>query len=277
MMPMPERRRLALDIRQRFIRGSGDAVIIVAHPSEARRGSAAESGKCAGNDTNKQSECFVVDRKLLASLSKALHQQLYDEIGNALDGFISVRDVDGVIMERFLSWAYDGDYDLAELTTAEALLAHIRVYRLADEFQTRRLKEYAWEEAEALLRSLKDLRAVAAQDRENLCNHITQCARTCFTELIWDLTELKSLVNVARTAQQVPSPTAAQRVTKKDNLNEVCCVYLAQFMAYNLSHFRELSAFAELVQSCWAFAQILLHLLGPACSPPWSSGILNHF
>ncbi|KAF8452954.1 hypothetical protein BDZ91DRAFT_853279 [Kalaharituber pfeilii] len=191
----------------------------------------------------KKSE-FYVHRDLLASLSPELDKHVNNNMKEGLEGVMELSDVDDPTMKAFLVWAYTKDYTPPLPKSTSALLQHIKLYALADRFNTSILKDLAYSKITAYLSHVG-----MVSDEEDVSAILF--AITYAFENLPCTTENKTSL--------APNAVPSEKLLK----------YLAQYTAWSLDVFRGNSEFGSLLHQYPDLATALVMLSHAAATPPW--------
>ncbi|KAF8459931.1 hypothetical protein BDZ91DRAFT_685127 [Kalaharituber pfeilii] len=190
---------------------------------------------------------FYVHKSLLASLSAELDKHVNNEMREGTQGVMELSEVDEATMTAFLQWAYKDEYTTDNPKAASALLAHTKIYVLADRFNTVPLKDLSYNKITALL---ADLGMVAATDDVEA---VMTAVSYAFGNLPFS----------SFSSSSITAPT--ERLLK----------YFAQYTSWALDVFRAKPEFCSLLEHSSDFAKALVTNSRSAATPPWISTIIE--
>ncbi|KAF8459924.1 hypothetical protein BDZ91DRAFT_740596 [Kalaharituber pfeilii] len=186
---------------------------------------------------------FYVHRSVLASLSAELDKHVNNDMKEGTQGVMELSDVDRVTMTAFLGWAYrftDG-YTIENPNAASALLAHTKMYVLADRFNIVSLKGLAYNNITALL------------------VNIGMVTNTGNVEAV--------MAAVSYAFGNLPFRSFSSSSTAAPE--EQLLKYFAQYVSWALDTFRANPEFHSLLEHSSDFAKALISHSRSAISPPW--------
>lgn len=160
---------------------------------------------------------FFVHKDLIAPLSVELQNHISNDMQEGRSNTLVLKGVSEGTVERFLKWAYTGDYDTATIPkeTLSILTIHGELYVLAERFNVATLKHLTYRKITAEVDSLK------------------------YPDEAADLEKMKELLGLTLYAfEHLPVTSPAEKLLD----------YLVRYIAWALDPFRECELLWELMR-----------------------------
>ncbi|KAI5805660.1 hypothetical protein DFH27DRAFT_600130 [Peziza echinospora] len=208
-------------------------------------------------DAATENPSLYIHKALLGSLSVELSKHIDNDMKEGRENTMILNEVDKQTLVRFIEWAYTREYQCN--VHGSRLLAHIKVYVLADRFNVKALKTLAYSKATSLLVQVGEVK----KDQLTAISSILYAMRYAFENLpsrgMFDNVHL------------IPSPISevSENNTQSKSQDNIL-LYLGQYAAWVLDALKPQRDFRQLIEDNVEFAKaVLCHSL-QAPGSPWN-------